>query len=408
VEHKADAIGMSGLLVKSTLVMKENLEVMNERHLKTPVILGGAALTKRSVENDHRPIYNGLVYYANDAFDGLRFMETIAGGIKEPGHPKAKNVVVDTEALTGSEAKIALALAQDDAEPRVEIDSPASKSNVGSAERIPLPPFWGSRVVSDIPLDEVFQYINDAALIRGQWRVIRGTMSEEEYRKVLEDQVYPEFLELKAKVKRESLLMPSVAYGYFPCQSDGNDLIVYHPPVNIEGVEPKNLKEWQRLSFPRQTKDRKLCIADFFAPVRSGIIDVLACHVVTVGERASEYARKLYAANQYKDYLYFHGLGVETAEALAELWHKRIRQELGIADKDARDVKRLFSQGYQGSRYSFGYPACPRLEDQVKLFDMLKPERIGVFLTEEFQMEPEQSTSAIIVHHPAARYFTIN
>jgi len=185
-------------------------------------------------------------------------------------------------------------------------------------------------------------------------------------------------------------------------------LVVYHPPGNHGEVDPKDLREWQRFSFPRQVKDRRLCIADFFAPVQSGIVDVLSCHLVTVGERASEYARKLYDANNYKDYLYFHGLSVETAEALAESWHKRIREELGIAGKDAQEIKRLFSQGYQGARYSFGYPACPRLEDQVKLFDMLKPDRIGVFLTEEFQMEPEQSTSAIIVHHPEARYFTIN
>ena len=408
VEHKADAIGMSGLLVKSTLVMKENLEMMNERNLKIPVILGGAALTKRYVENDLRPIYNGEVYYANDAFDGLRFMEALAGGITEPSRPQKKNVVVDMEALTGSEAKIALALAREDVERRVKTDAPAGQSNVGSSERIPRPPFWGSRVVQDIPLEEVFEYINEVALIRGQWRVVRGTMSEKEYQKVLENQVYPEFLQLKEKAKRENLLVPKVAYGYFPCQSDGNDVIVYHPPVNAEAVDPKGLEEWQRFSFPRQTKDRRLCIADFFAPVQSGIVDVLACHLVTVGERASEYARKLHAANNYKDYLYFHGLGVETAEALAESWHKRIRQELGIADKDAQDIKRLFSQGYRGARYSFGYPACPRLEDQVKLFDMLKPDRIGVFLTEEFQMEPEQSTSAIIVHHPEARYFTIN
>ncbi len=407
-EHRADAIGMSGLLVKSTLVMKENLEVMNERNLKIPVILGGAALTKRYVDNDLRPLYNGKVYYANDAFDGLRFMQSLAGGIAKPSHVQMENVVVDAEALTGSEAKIALALVREGAEARVETDASTGKSKVVATAKIPRPPFWGSRIVQDIPLEEVFEYINEAALIRGQWRVVRGTMNEKEYRTILEDQVYPEYRQLKGKAKRESLLEPQVAYGYFPCQSDGNDLVVYHPPGDPGEVDSNDLKEWQRFSFPRQTKDRRLCIADFFAPVQSGIVDVLPCHVVTVGERASEHARKLYAANNYKDYLYFHGLGVETAEALAELWHKRIRQECGIADRDARDIKRLFSQGYQGARYSFGYPACPRLEDQVKLFDMLKPERIGVFLTEEFQMEPEQSTSAIIVHHQGARYFTIN
>jgi 5-methyltetrahydrofolate--homocysteine methyltransferase len=402
-EHKADAIGMSGLLVKSTLVMKENLEVMNERSLKTPVILGGAALTKRYVERDLIPLYNGSVYYANDAFDGLRFMEAIAAGSEEPSHIQGKSVVLNSEALTGSEAKIALALEREGTEPAVS----AAHSKVRGAESIPRPPFWGSRVVKDIPLDRVFEFINEVALIRGQWRVVRGTMNDNEYRKILEDEVYPEYRQLKEKAKQENLLVPQVVYGYFPCQSDGNDLIIYHPPSNQGELNSRDMREWQRLSFPRQAKDRRLCIADFFVPVQSGIVDVLSCHVVTVGERASEYARKLYAANSYKDYLYFHGLGVETAEALAEYWHKRIREELSIAGKDAPEIKRLFSQGYQGARYSFGYPACPQLEDQVKLFDMLKPDRIGVFLTEEFQMEPEQSTSAIVVYHPEARYFTI-
>ncbi len=406
-EHKADAIGMSGLLVKSTMVMKENLEVMNERSLKIPVILGGAALTRRYVDNDLRPVYHGSVYYANDAFDGLRFMEAIAGGVAEPSHVRKEKPVVDSESLTGTEAKIALALAYDGSETRSKTEASVPPSKIRSAQGIPQPPFWGSHVVHDIPLEEVFAYINEAALIRGQWRVVRGTMDDQEYRKVLEDQVYPDYAELKVKAMRENLLVPQIVYGFFPCQSDGDDLVVYQTPSGVGEVNPNDLKEWQRFTFPRQLKDRNLCIADYFSPVQSGIVDVLSCHVVTVGERASEYAQKLYAANSYKDYLYFHGLGVETAEALAEFWHKRIRQDLGIAGKDVQDIKRLFSQGYQGARYSFGYPACPRLEDQVKLFDMLKPDRIGVYLTEEFQMEPEQSTSAIIVHHPDARYFTV-
>ena len=287
--------------------------------------------------------------------------------------------------------------------------APASNAlKVAAAPRIPGPPFWGPKMVSEISLDEVYGYINETALIRGQWRVVRGSTEEAEYRRILETEIYPEFRELKEKAKREKLLIPQVVYGYFPCQSDGNELIVYHPTGEHGEPDRNNLKEWLRFSFPRQTKDRTLCIADYFSSVGSGVVDVLACHVVTMGARASEYARKLYNANQYRDYLYFHGLSVETAEALAELWHKRIRQELGIAEKDSPEIKRLFSQGYQGSRYSFGYPACPRLEDQVKLFDLLKPDRIGVFLTEEFQMEPEQSTSAIVVHHPQARYFTID
>lgn len=415
-EHKADALGMSGLLVKSTLVMKENLEVMNERSLKTPVILGGAALTRRYVDGDLRPLYKGDVYYANDAFDGLRYMETILGNTPVPGK-KSVTKSGDNEHLTGAEAKIALAQADEpvtveraSAPGIVDGGKSSSRSAVKRDVAIPEPPFWGSKVVDDIALDEVFRYVNDTALIRGQWRVVRGSTTEDEYKALLENQVYPDYEKLKAQIRREGLLQPKVVYGYFPCQSDGNDLIVYQAPVDpIQQFTIRNsqLVELLRFTFPRQARDRNLCIADFFSPVGSGNIDVLACHLVTVGKRASEYSRALYDANKYKDYLYFHGLSVESAEAMAELFHKRIREELGIAGKDAKEIKRLFSQGYQGSRYSFGYAACPRLEDQVKLFELLKPERIGVFLTEEYQMEPEQSTSAIIVHHPEARYFII-
>lgn len=408
-EHKADAIGMSGLLVKSTLVMKENLEVMNERNLKIPVILGGAALTKRYVDGELRPLYKGSVHYANDAFDGLRFMEMIASERAETPSGHHEVLLPDKDALTGAEAKIVLALEDQEAGIRegIAVGEPvgtAIQSRIRGDVAIPRPPFWGTRIVDEISIEDVFKYINEAALIRGQWRVVRGTMSEEEYQKVLKEQVYPDYQNLKEKVKREKLLVPLAVYGYFPCQSDGNDLLVYRPS---DGIDPRSFKEWLRFTFPRQMGDRNLCIADYFASVESGIVDTLACHLVTVGQRASEHARSLYHANKYKDYLYFHGLSAETAEALAELWHKRIREELGIAGRDAGEIKRLFSQGYQGSRFSFGYPACPRLEDQVKLFELLRPDRIGVFLTEEFQMEPEQSTSAIIVHHPEARYFTI-
>jgi len=255
----------------------------------------------------------------------------------------------------------------------------------------------------------VLSYVNEVALIRGQWRVVRGKLSAEEYQKILDEKIYPDYNQLKAKIKKERLLEPKVAYGYFPCQSKGNDLIVYQPPSTVSKFDFKlsQLREWLRFSFPRQPDDRHLCIADFFASVESRKIDVVALHLVTVGRVATQHSRKLYAANNFKDYLYFHGLSVESAEALAELWHKRIREELGIAGKDAKELKKLFSQGYQGSRYSFGYPACPNLEDQAKMFKLIQPERIGVKLTEEFQLEPEQSTSAIIVHHPDARYFTI-
>jgi len=401
-EHNADAIGMSGLLVKSTLVMKENLEVLNEQKITIPVILGGAALTRRYVDQDLKSVYKGKVFYANDAFDGLRLMEEIKKGEKEEG--KGENDISeeeDGEKLIGAEAKIAMMLAEEEKTPK--------RSKIRTDVEIPKPPFWGSKVVDDISLDEVFRYINEAALIRGQWRVVRGKKSDEEYQRILQEQIYPELESQKLKVKSQRLLQPKAVYGYFPCQSDGNDLVIYSIPDDNSKFEIRNskLKEWLRFSFPRQKDDRFLCISDYFAPVSSGKIDVVAFHLVTVGKTASDYSKKLFDSNEYKEYLYFHGLSVESAEALAELWHKKIRGELGIAGKDSPEVKQLFSQGYQGSRFSFGYPACPNLEDHKKLFNLLKPERIGVKMTDEFMLNPEQSTDAIIVHHPEARYFNI-
>lgn len=403
-EHKADAIGMSGLLVKSTLVMKENLGVMAERNIRIPVILGGAALTRRYVEQDLRSVYGGVLAYANDAFDGLHFMQSLQeggdGSAMVAEHKDGDGEVV----LTGAEAKIAL-IEQEQAMASSEVKSvslPERRPLVTADSHIPTPPFWGSRIVESISVDEVFPYINEIALIRGQWRVVRGKLSEAEYQKILTEQIHPALENLKQFAKERDLLKPKVVYGYFPCQSDGNDLIVYHPPLNS-----KSPVEAVRFSFPRQKDGKWLCISDLFAPVQSGRMDVVAFHLVTVGRKASEYSKSLFEEHKYKDYLYFHGLSVESAEALAELWHKKIREELGIAGNDAPEIRKLFSQHYQGSRYSFGYPACPNLEDQTKLFQLLQPERIGVTLTEEFQLEPEQSTSAIIVHNPEARYFFV-
>lgn len=392
-EHKADAIGMSGLLVKSTAIMKENLEVLNERSLTPPVVLGGAALTRRFVEQDLRSLYKGTVVYAGDAFDGLRFMEQLkTKGIESFQSAPAPVVDIEDgeELLTGSEAKIAAAMK--------EYAATVPRSKVSKDVPIPAPPFWGTRVVESIPLEEVFPYINEAALIKGQWQVRKGKRSEEEYQKFVTENVYPDLQRIKEQAKREHLLQPKVVYGYFPCYSEGNDLVILNDDVSTERM---------RFSFPRQNDDRYLCLSDYFASRESGKIDVVPFHMVTMGKKASEHSAQLYAENNYKEYLYFHGLSVETAEALAELWHKKIREELSIAGKDAKEIKRLFSQGYQGSRYSFGYPACPNLEDHTKLFQLLQPERIGVYLTEEFMLEPEQSTDAIIVHHPEAKYFNI-
>jgi 5-methyltetrahydrofolate--homocysteine methyltransferase len=313
----------------------------------------------------------------------------------------------EEEELSGLEAKIALA-------PRQSLGEQASPS-VAPAD-IPRAPFFGSKVVAETSIDEIYHYINERALIRGQWQVKKGSLSEQAYEAMVKEKIYPDFARLKKKAKQEGWLSPKVVYGYYPCQSQGDDLIIYRlrgakKPANVWNVigtpAKEDLEEFVRFTFPRQAKGKRFCLADFFASVSSGRIDVAAFHLVTMGAVASEHAAKLYKANNYKEYLYFHGLGVESAEALAELWHKKIREELDIAGKDDTDTKKLFSQHYQGSRYSFGYPACPRLEDQEKLFRLLEPERIGVTLTEEFQLVPEQSTSAIVVHHPEARYFHV-
>jgi 5-methyltetrahydrofolate--homocysteine methyltransferase len=393
--EKADAIGMSGLLVKSTLIMKENLEVMNERGIETPVVLGGAALTRRYVEQDLRAVYKGPVFYANDAFDGLRFMEKIGTGDME--YPGTGGGADDSDSLTGTEAKIALAEREDPRYAAATVGG-TSRSSVKTDVPIPAPPFWGSRVVDAVPLEKVFGFVNEVALIRGQWQIRKGKLTEDQYRELLQEKIYPELQRLKSEIIDRGLLQPSVVYGYFPCQSAGDDLIVYDPLTGAERT---------RFTFPRQRGDRHLCLSDYFASVDSGRMDVVVFDLVTMGRAASEHSARLFSSNNYRDYLFFHGLSVESAEALAELWHKRIREELGIAGGDAPDIRRLFSQGYQGSRYSFGYPACPNLEDQAKLMDLLEGERIGVRLTDEFSLDPEQSTNALVVHHPEARYFNV-
>ncbi len=397
-ENRADAIGMSGLLVKSTLVMKENLELMRERGIAIPVVLGGAALTRRFVEEELRPLYGGPLAYANDAFDGLKFMERIASG----GTVAAPSAAAGRPSRRGKreEAK----------------DADASRrSAIAPLADPPRPPFLGSKIAGDIPLEKVFSFINEVALIRGQWQVRKGKRSEREYKEQLEKEIHPRLEEWKLRAVRERLLRPAVIYGYFPCASEGNDLILYRPaaleeqrlfePWPAASYAPAELAEWRRFTFPRQRKDRFLCISDFFLPASAPLRDTIALQIVTVGARAAEFSAELFASNRYQDYLFFHGLSVESAEALAEYWHARVRAELGIAEQDAADTAKLFSQGYRGSRYSFGYPACPNLEDQAGLFALLRPERIGISLTEEFHLVPEQSTSALIVHHPSAKYF---
>ncbi|HEX8294336.1 MAG TPA: vitamin B12 dependent-methionine synthase activation domain-containing protein, partial [Pyrinomonadaceae bacterium] len=417
-EHKADAVGMSGLLVKSTLIMRENLELMNERGIGVPVVLGGAALTRRYVEEDLETLYRGRLFYARDAFDGLHTMDLLtgSGSHAEPseqaraakaaagagGGSKAETPEEDAEELVGEDAKLGVRAAR--ARPRGVLKSREAASHTGRSEvnpdaPIPRAPFYGSRLVEHVPLERVFRFVNETALFKGQWQFKQGRKSAEEYRAFVAEKVRPVYDELKLQTERESLLVPQVVYGYFPCQSEGNDLVVYHDDERTERA---------RFNFPRQPAGRRLCLADYFASKESGRVDVVAFQLVTVGRRASEYAHELFRSDNYSAYLYFHGLSVESAEALAELWHKHVREELGIAGRDAAELAKLFHQGYQGSRFSFGYPACPDLEEQTKLFELLGPERIGVELSEEFQLVPEQSTSAIIVHHEEAKYFSID
>ncbi|HKZ80360.1 MAG TPA: methionine synthase [Pyrinomonadaceae bacterium] len=410
-EHHADAIGMSGLLVKSTLVMRENLELMNERGIDVPVVLGGAALTRRYVEEDLKSLYRGRLFYARDAFAGLHTMDRLSNANGERGLETEKvasakagqNVAAsreaDSEDLVGQDAKLGIRHLIKRRSGGVSGDTAhTTRSDVPEAVSIPQAPFYGSRVAQDVMLDQVFAFVNETALFKGQWQFKQGRKPANEYQALVRDTVRPIYESLKERCEREQLLVPRVVYGYFPCQSASNDLIVYEDDQQTERL---------RFTFPRQPGGRHLCLADFFAAKESGRMDVVAFHLVTMGRRASEYAQELFKSDNYTDYLYFHGLSVESAEALAELWHKRIREELGIAGQDAADVTKLFHQAYQGSRYSFGYPACPNLEDQTKLFALIEPERIDVELTDEFQLVPEQSTSALIVHHPEAKYFSL-
>jgi 5-methyltetrahydrofolate--homocysteine methyltransferase len=417
-EHGADAIGMSGLLVKSTLIMRENLDIMNERGIVVPVVLGGAALTRRYVEDDLKAIYKGTLFYAKDAFAGLHTMDQLTGSgsfaaaaavegisasvaVATAGSNGNLESVEEAEELIGEEAKLGIRKsARPRGATRLSGDTTHTRrSDVRSDVPIPRAPFYGSRVIQNIPLDEVFAFVNENALFKGQWQFKQGRTSADEYRALVAEHVRPIYEDLKARSKREELLTPRVVYGYFHCQSAGNDLVIYHEDERTERM---------RFTFPRQPVGKRLCLADYFAAQDSGRMDVVAFHLVTMGRRASRYSQELFKADNYAQYLYFHGLSVESAEALAELWHKRIREELSIAGADAKELTRLFHQGYQGSRYSFGYPACPRLEDQTKLFELLDPSRIDVELTEEFQLDPEQSTSAIIIHHEEAKYFSID
>ncbi|MBV6459583.1 MAG: Methionine synthase [Fimbriimonadaceae bacterium] len=385
---KCQVIGMSGLLVKSTLIMKDNLLEMNDRGLERyPVILGGAALTRGYVEQDLRSIYHGNVFYAQDAFEGLRLME-------ELGKDAPPAVAVATE-----EEEVATRVASHRVghiDPQLFVFDGVT-SDVGRDVPVPKLPFYGARKWTKFDIFEIYKYINPVALWRGQWQYKKPEgMGNPEFAAWLEGEARP----VQERVQRElaKVLKPQVKWGYFWVQSQGNDLIVFDESARVERG---------RFRFPRQRDGRRLCLSDFFASVESGRMDVAGFHIVTVGPDVSILERELFSKGDYQNYLYVHGMGVETAEALAEYWHRQIRQEMGIDDQEPDEMRLLFSARYHGARYSFGYPACPNLEDQALLMELLQPQDIGIHLTEEFMLDPEQSTSAIIVHHPEAKYFNI-
>ncbi len=395
-EKKADAVGMSGLLVKSVAVMKENLEELNAQGISAPVLLGGAALTRDYAEDDLAGIYNGPVLYGKDAFEGLHIMDHIAGGRLQ--------AIVDEQRKRARRRKELRARA---VKPQSDL---ADAPPIAKDNPVPVPPFWGRRVVGELPVRHLFPYINPVALIVGQWGFKRKGLSEADYEQLLNEKARPVFGRLQRQAEEDGLLGPKVIYGYWPVQSQGNDVIVYDPAGARDGAAfaPRQTpRELLRFTFPRQQGRRRLCISDFFRSVESGQFDVMGVQLVTVGDHATEVAESLRKADKYQEYLFLHGFGVESAEALAELWHKRMRQELGFSSEDAPRIEDLFHQKYRGSRYSFGYPACPNLEDRRLIVDLLRPGDIGVSLTENFMLTPEQSTDAIVVHHPQAKYFDV-
>ncbi|MYT29815.1 MULTISPECIES: methionine synthase [unclassified Streptomyces] len=385
-EHRADVIGMSGLLVKSTVIMKENLEELNQRKMAAdyPVILGGAALTRAYVEQDLHEIYEGEVRYARDAFEGLRLMDALIAvkrGVPGATLPELKQRRVPKRDATVTEP---------------EPEEGTVRSDVATDNPVPTPPFWGTRVIKGIQLADYASWLDEGALFKGQWGLKQARTGEgPSYEELVETEGRPRLRGWLDKLQTENLLEAAVVHGYFPCVSKGDDLILLHE----DGTERT------RFTFPRQRRGRRLCLADFFRPEESGETDVVGLQVVTVGSRIGAATAELFEANSYRDYLELHGLSVQLAEALAEYWHARVRGELGFAGEDPADVEDMFALKYRGARFSLGYGACPDLEDRAKIADLLQPERIGVQLSEEFQLHPEQSTDAIVIHHPEAKYF---
>ncbi|MGB5017470.1 MAG: vitamin B12 dependent-methionine synthase activation domain-containing protein, partial [Candidatus Nanopelagicales bacterium] len=397
-EHNADAIGMSGLLVKSTVIMRDNLKEMNQRGVadRWPVLLGGAALTRAFVEQDLADLFDGEVRYARDAFEGLNLMDAVMA-IKRGDEGAALPERRQRRVRSRSVARTAPA------------DIPA-RADIAGDNPLPTPPFWGDRVVKGIALADYVAYLDERALFRGQWGLTPSRGEGPDYDELVQSEGRPRLRALLDKVQTEGLLEAAVVYGYFPAWAEGNDIVIGDPAQMSGGGlgSEKRPDEFARLSFPRQQHGRFLCLADYIRPVDllgPAEVDVLEMQVVTVGTRVAKATEKLFASNSYREYLELHGLSVQLAEALAEYWHSRVRSDLGVGSDDDPAITAILKQKYQGERFSFGYPACPELEQQTVIFDLLDPGRINVELSEEYMLHPEQSTSALVFHHPQASYF---
>jgi 5-methyltetrahydrofolate--homocysteine methyltransferase len=375
-----DVVGLSGLLVKSTLVMRDNLEAFNAAGIDVPVVLGGAALTRKYVESDLRRIYKGPVYYARDAFDGLALAEAASRGQLPPAE-------VREEGDAGEKSEIVNMLTID----------VLNNSNIRPAD-VPTPPFWGTRVSDDFDLHEVWRLLNRAALVKGRWGYTRAGLPRADFERLTREEIEPALAKLKEEALADGWLRPAAVHGWFPAAADGDTLLVWDDP---DATDPR----W-RLDFPRQAQTPGRCLADYFRSAAAGR-DVLGVMAVTMGPEATVRCRALFEGDDYRAYLLAHGFAVESAEALAELVHARLRAELGLAGDDDPDPAQLIKGRYRGCRYSFGYPACPELDDQRLLAEMLDWGRIGIALTEECQLDPEQSVSALVVHHPEAGYFAV-
>jgi len=381
--------------------MRENLEEMNRREVTIPVILGGAALTRAYVEDDCRRVYGGPLYYAKDAFEGLDVVGRVIAGAPKPEPAQKKGKTRDERAIEALGTTAAALSAEPVLNGRRAPESTEPAVARAALQRdivYPRAPFLGPRLVEEINLQSVLPYINETQLFQFQWGYRRKNKPMAEYRAHIDSYVRPLFHDLARRCAKERILLPTASYGYWRCVPEGDTLVLLHPEDDS--------REAARFTFPRQGGKKRLCISDYFH-VHDGEPDVVALQVVTIGQRASDVAREWFAADRYQDYLHLHGLSVEAAEGLAEYIHKQIRGELRISSDDARDMAHLFKQGYRGSRFSFGYPACPNLADQEILLDLLRGSEIGIKLGDEDQLWPEQSTSALVCHHPGAKYFTI-